>query len=83
MSYLVNHCLRLRPFIFEVSHPPSVKCSNNPVNDLLLLAGLGEVRATLFIETSENLFQSIDGIILDVMANLLKTLQWHVTIVKK
>ena len=82
MPYLVHHCLRLRPFVFDICTLPRVKCSHNSIDDLLLFSGLGEVRATLFIETSENLFQSINGIVLNVMANLLKTLQWHVTAVK-
>jgi len=83
MPDLMNNCLRLRPFVFYVCHPPSVKGSNNPVNDLLLLAGFGEVHATLFIETGEDLFQSIDGIILDVMANLLGTIESHIRPVDK
>ena len=75
MPYLVHHCLRFRPFVFDICILPRVKCRHNSIDDLLLFTGLGEVCATLFIKTNENLFQSIDGIILDVMANLLKTLQ--------
>lgn len=83
MSYLLHYCLSLRPFVFHVRHPPSVESSDNSVDNLLFFAGLGEVCATFLIETNENLLQSIDGVILDVMANLLETLQWHVTMLKR
>jgi hypothetical protein len=72
MSYLLHNCLRLCPFVFYVCNPPVVKCRDNSVDNLLLLARFGKVGVTLFIEASENLFQSVDCIILDVMANLLQ-----------
>ena len=71
IPHLVNDSFGFQEFVFSVPSAPWIQSHWYPVNDILLLSGLGEMGAALLIKAWQDLFQLIDGIILDVVSNLL------------
>lgn len=62
---------RLCPLLLISALLPNIQLGDNPVYDVLFLAGLEEVGTTLFIQARQNLFESVDGVVLDVVPQCL------------
>ena len=69
-----------RPPVDVVRRLPQIELARNPLDKILLLARLGEISVTLVVETAEDDFQAVDGVVLDVVP---LGLVWHSGEVKR
>jgi hypothetical protein len=69
---LVDDGLSFRPFLYVIGLPPVVHLVDDSVNQLLFLSRLGKGGLTLVIEAGQDLFEFIDSIVLDRMAQILR-----------
>ena len=68
---MVEDTFGLQPPIDTVGAPPKIELSRDSVNELLLLARLGEVSAALIVECEYDLFEPVYGVVFDVVSNSL------------
>ena len=62
------------PFLYAIGLSPGIHLIDNPLNQVLLLSRLDKNGVTLIIEPGQDLFEFIDGIMLDRMAQILEGL---------
>lgn len=72
VPYLVDNRPRLNPVLLQIIRPPCIKCCNYPVYYLLFLSRFWKVHSALFIEPGKDLFEFIDSVVLNIMADLLQ-----------
>lgn len=67
----MENSLSFGPLLYVVGLSPGVHLLDDPIDQILLLARLDKNGLTLIIETSQNLLEFINSIMLDSMAQIL------------
>ena len=63
LANTLGNVLSFQPPIHAPEPPPVVELPMNPVDEVLFLAGLGQVAVALLVEADNDLFEMVDLII--------------------
>lgn len=69
---LIDYSLGFHEQVLRIRCPPVIQRNHNTVDDVLLFARPREMGATLLVKARYDLFQPVDRVILDIMADLLQ-----------
>lgn len=68
---LIKDGLGFGPFLYVIRLSPGVHLMDDSINQILLLSRLDKNSLTLIIEAGQDLFEFIDSVMLDSMAQIL------------
>lgn len=69
----MHYSLGLLPFLHQARGFPAIQLVRYAVDEFLLLTGFRKIGRALVVDTSDNLFEPVNRIKLDVMAQILES----------